>query len=312
MHRPPTFLAFSRLHCFVPSAYCNYTMGNTLKKSTGKPTGLWPLVWRVAFLLLVTLLGFYIVFYFAQTSLVAQGEPGLPSDPSARDWAYEDVTVPVGGETTHAWFLPVENAKGVVLYSHGNGGNLSMHFRATGMHRALGFSTLIFDYGGFGRSTGQPTEQRVYADARAMWNWLTETKGIPADNTIIWGTSFGGGVACQLATEVEAGALVLESTYLSVPEAASDHTPWVPWGLLVRSRLSNKDKIGDVHYPVMIVHSVDDTLYPIRHGRGLYERANEPKILVETRGDHYDSAINKDRYIPEMAAFLDRFFAAPL
>jgi hypothetical protein len=286
-------------------------MGNALKKSTGMGSRLWRFLRRVALLLAISLVGFYVVFYFAQTSLIAQGEPGLSISPRVLDWSYKEVTVPVGDESTHAWFLPLENAKGVVLYCHGNGGNLSQHFRATGMHRALGFSTLIFDYGGFGRSTGQPTEKRIYADARVMWKWLTETKGIPPDRIVIWGTSFGGGVACQLATEVEAGALVLESTYLSVPEAASDHTPYVPWGLLIRSHLANKNKIGDVLYPVMIIHSNDDTLFPIRHGRGLFERANEPKILIETHGDHYGGATNKDQYLPAMTEFLDRFFEAP-
>jgi hypothetical protein len=280
------------------------------KKSIGTIRRLLRLSRRLLVVLLLALLGFYVVFSFAQSSFVAQGEPGITITPKVHDWPYEDVIVSVGDETTYAWFLPLEGAKGVVLYCHGNGGNLSMHFPSTGMHRALGFSTLIFDYGGFGRSTGQPTEQRVYADARAMWKWLTETKGVPPDQIVIWGTSFGGGVACQLATEVNAGALVLESTYLSMPEAASDHTPYVPWGLLIRSHLSNKNKIGDVHSPVMIIHSKDDTLFPIRHGRGLYDRANEPKLLVETHGDHYDTGINKDRYIPPMTEFLDRFFAA--
>ncbi len=241
-------------------------MVNAPKKSNA--LGIWRRLRRLGILLIVSLVGFYVVFYFAQTLLIAQGEPGITITPKVHDWPLEEVTVPVGKETTYGWYLPVENAKGVVLYCHGNGGNLSMHFPATGMHRALGFSTLIFDYGGFGRSTGQPTE-------------------------------------------VDAGALVLESTYLSIPEAASDHTPWGPWGLLIRYHLSNKDKIGTVRYPVMIIHSKDDTLFPIRHGRGLYERANEPKAFVETHGDHYDTGINKDRYIPEMTAFLDRFFVGP-
>lgn len=285
-------------------------MADAVNKPDGKSRRPLRFVARLIAVLLLALVGFYVVFFFAQTSLIAQGEPGITITPKVHDWTYEDVSVRVGDETTHAWFLPLEGAKGIVLYCHGNGGNLSMHFPATGMHRALGFSTLIFDYGGFGRSTGEPTEQRVYADARAMWKWLTETKGIPPDDIVIWGTSFGGGVACQLATEVEAGALVLESTYLSVPEAASDHTPGVPWGLLIRYHLSNKSKIGEVHCPVLIIHSKDDTLFPIRHGRGLYECANEPKLLVETHGDHYDTGINKDSYIPPMTEFLDRFFAA--
>ncbi|MCC6698661.1 MAG: alpha/beta hydrolase [Candidatus Hydrogenedentes bacterium] len=284
-------------------------MAKPPNKVPAATVGVWKRLRRVCFLLVVSLLGFYGVFYFAQTSLVAEGEPGpLAINPKVHGREYEDVAMPVGDETTFGWYMPVPNARGVVLFCHGNGGNMTIHYPATKVQQTMGFSTMMFDYGGFGLSTGQPTEARVYADARAAWRWLTVTKSIPAKDIIIWGASFGGGVACQLATEVSPGALVLESTYLSVPEAASDHTPGVPWNLLVRCKLANKDKIGKVKCPVMIIHSTEDTLFPIRHGRGLYERANKPKILIEIRGDHGQATINRDPFVPQMDAFLEPYF----
>ncbi|MFA6241217.1 MAG: alpha/beta hydrolase [Candidatus Hydrogenedentales bacterium] len=266
---------------------------------------LWPIARRALLLVAIVLAGLYAVFFLAQTSLLFQGERGLSSDPRAKGWNFEDVTVSVGSHTTHGWYLPVENARGAVLFCHGSGGNIATHLEATRLFRSLGCSSLIFDCGGSGKSTGGPSESRCYADARAMWDWLVETRGVPPSDIVIWGNSFGGGTACDLAAKVKPAALVLESTYLSLPEAAHDGLSWFPWGLFMRYRFANKDKIGKVQAPVLIIHSVDDTQYPIRHGRGLFEHANAPKTMIETRGDHYDTGVSKKSSLPKIEAFLE-------
>lgn len=261
---------------------------------------------RVGVLLALVAIGFYVVFFFAQPRLLFQGEPGLASNPSSKGWAFEDVVVPVGKNKTHGWYLQVDNARGVVLFCHGSGGNVATHLDSTALFRSLGCSTLIFDCGGSGNSTGRPSESRSYADVRAMWDWLIKIKGVSPGKIIVWGNSFGGGVACDLSTQVKPAALVLESTYLSLPEAASDALAWFPWNLFMRYRFDNKNKIGNVSAPVLIIHSVDDTQYPIRHGRGLFDRAHDPKTMIETRGDHYDTAVSKKDSLPKIEAFIGK------
>jgi len=150
--------------------------------ATGKHVGatLKRVLVRMATLATLVLLGFYVLFYFAQTGMVFHGERQLRQDPGAFGWDFEDVLLPVRGDTTHGWFVPLENARGLIFFCHGNDGNVSTRLGTIRHFRSLGFSTLIYDYGGFGRSTGRPSEKRVHADTWAMWNHLVETRGLRA------------------------------------------------------------------------------------------------------------------------------------
>ena len=136
---------------------------------------------RLTALLAMALLAFYIIFYFAQHPMVYESERDVTRTPADLDWEYEDVSVPVDGNTTTGWFIPFENARGTILFCHGNGSNVGGHLDAVRRFREMQYSVLIFDYGGFGRSTGSSNEARVYADAAAMWTYLTEQRKIPAD-----------------------------------------------------------------------------------------------------------------------------------
>ncbi len=254
---------------------------------------------RLLVLLGLALGGYYIFFYFAQTPLIFHSEKELLADPGNKGWAFEDVRLDIRGETTHGWFIPLEAARGVVLFCHGNGGNISNRLGAVVFFRSLGFSVLLFDYGGYGESTGAPSEKRVYADAMAMWEYLVTERGIPAAKIVVWGRSFGGGAACDLASRVKAGAAVLESTFLSKAEATKEHIPGVPWGLLIRHRFSNASKVHQIASPLLVIHSRDDTLFPLHHGQGLYERATESKTFLEVRGDHNDIGRVSDKLIRE-------------
>lgn len=257
-------------------------------------------------LLLAPLLVFYIVFYFAQQPLVYQSEREITRTPGDLGWNYEEISVPVNGATTTGWLLPLENARGTILFCHGNGGNVGTHLDATRLFRAMRYSVLIFDYGGFGHSTGSPSEARVYADSMAMWNYLTEQRKVPASKVIVWGQSFGGAAACNLAVNVAPAALVLESTFTSMADAAFSDYPWFPADWFLRSHFRSVDKIASIKSPVLIMHSIDDTQYPIAHGRALFARAPEPKQFIEMRGDHYDTVPPKSRYIPEIEAFISK------
>ncbi|NUM55950.1 MAG: alpha/beta hydrolase [Candidatus Hydrogenedentes bacterium] len=259
---------------------------------------------RALVLFAVVVVVFYVVFFFAQQPLIYQSAREVTRTPGDFGWAFENIVMPVNGETTTGWYLPMENARGTILLCHGNGGNVGSHLDVTRLFREMNFSVLIFDYGSYGESTGSPSEERVYADAKAMWDYLTKQRSLPPDSIIIWGQSFGGAAACDLASKVRPAALVLESTFTSMADAAFSNFPYFPADWFLRSHFRCIDKIGKVQSPVLIIHSIDDTQYPIAHGKALYARAPEPKHFIETRGDHYDTVPPKSRYRPQIESFL--------
>lgn len=224
---------------------------------------------------------------------------------SAYGWDYEEVRVPVGKYVTHAWFIPTPNARGVVLFSHGNAGNIAGRIESCSLFRDLGLDVLVYDYGGYGYSTGRPSEKRCYEDIRAMWRYLTEERGVAPDRIVLFGRSLGGGPTADLAATVTPAAVILESTFTSTAHLAHDLFPWLPLGPLVRHRFNNAAKVSRITAPVLIVHSVDDDLIPIKHGRELFRLAPEPKQFLEIQGNHNDGFVqSKDLWLRTFDAFL--------
>lgn len=246
------------------------------------------LLLRVALLVYVGLL---VVLFLAQRRLIFPVSRVITRVPSDKPYmlAYDDVTLSVaGGGTTNAWYVPAEGAEYTVLFCRGNGGTLSDWLDIMELFHGLQLNILVFDYGGYGRSSGSPSEERLYADARAAWAYLVETRQLPPNRIILIGHSIGGGVAAQLAAEVVPAALVLQSTFTSMPQVCQDHVPWFPVKWLVRDRFNTAVKLPQIACPKLIIHSPDDSLIDIRHGRRLFELAVPPKSFVEIKGDHND------------------------
>ena len=189
------------------------------------------------------------------------------------------------GTKLHGWYCPVENPKAVVLFAHGNAGNLSDRvplLRA--WTKQLGVTVMIFDYRGYGKSEGTPSEQGLLADARAARKWLATRANIAESEIVLYGRSLGGGVMVDLAAKDGAKALVLESTFTSLPDVANDAFPITPVGFLMRNKFRSIDKIGTYRGPLWIAHGNVDKVIPFEHGQKLFEAANEPKEFVPIAG----------------------------
>lgn len=214
---------------------------------------------------------------------------------SPPDERVRDVTFPLpDGTRIHAWWCPVdkwEPARGAMLYCHGNAGNLSQ--RGSGIvhwQRELGLSVLIFDYPGYGKSEGRPTEAGCYAAADAASDWLRHTQAVPAERLVLYGGSLGGGVAVDVASRREHRALLLLATFASMPGVAQWLYPWLPVRWFMRNRFDSVSKIRHVRRPVFIAHGDRDRLIPLAQGRQLYEAAHEPKRFFTLKGcDHHDT-----------------------
>ena len=209
------------------------------------------------------------------------------------------------GTRLHGWYVPHEQPRAVVLFCHGNAGNVT--HRAETLHRLnhqVGASVLIFDYRGYGRSEGTPNEQGVLADARAARAWLAQRAGIPENQIVLMGESLGGAVAADLAAADGARALILENTFSSMPDVASYHYPWAPVHWLMQTRLDSAAKIGKYHGPLLQSHGDHDTIVPIQFARRLFDAANEPKQFVIYPGRNHNDG-RPAEYYDALAAFLD-------
>jgi len=210
-----------------------------------------------------------------------------------------------GGPQLHGWFVPHPAPRAIILFAHGNGGNLSHRTDLLRvLHDRLKVSTLAFDYRGYGRSEGKPSEQGVMEDARTAATWLAERTGVRPTELVLYGESLGGAVVVDLAVTNGARALVLENTFSDLSDVAAHHYPWLPAKSLIRSRFDSTAKIKDYHGPLLQFHGEADSIIPIELGRRLFAAANDPKEFVMIKG-----ADHNDPRRPEFYAALDLFLS---
>ncbi len=244
-----------------------------------------------------------------QSSFVYFPEPALVATPASVGLAYESVDLRTeDGVTLHAWWIPSPEERGVVLFCHGNGGNISYYLQTAEIYRRMRLSSLIFDYRGYGRSGGTPSETGTYRDADAAWNYLAAQRGIDPRRIIIHGRSLGGSIASWLAARHTPAMLIAESTFTTIRSVARQHCSFSPALLMLTYRYATIDYIRAVRSPVLVIHSVNDELIPFSEGRALFEAAAEPKEFIELRGSHNFGIIQSAHAYEEgMRRFIDRY-----
>ncbi len=209
------------------------------------------------------------------------------------------------GVKIHGWYAGQENPRAVILFCHGNAGNVTHRAETLHtLHEFVGASVLIFDYRGYGRSEGNPYEEGILADARAARAWLAQREGVAEKDIVMMGRSVGGGVAVDLAARDGARGLVLESTFSSMPDVGAYHYRWLPVRWLMRTRFNSVSKIRDYHGPLLQSHGDADTIVPYQFGRRLFDAANEPKTFITIPGRDHNDPQNRE-YYEALIAFLD-------
>jgi uncharacterized protein len=233
--------------------------------------------------------------YFAQGSLVYF--PNVAREhaatPATYGLAYEDVAIHTDDrETLHAWWVPVQNARGAALLFHGNAGNISHRIDYARMFSELGYATLLVDYRGYGKSTGSPTEEGTYRDAMASWRWLIDTRGLEASDIVVFGESLGGAIACWIAAREKPRAVVIASTFTSLPDLGAEVYRFLPVRLLSRFQYDTRSCLQQISAPVLIVHSRRDDIVPYAHAEKLYAAARPPKQFLDIAGGHNDGFVH--------------------
>ncbi len=252
--------------------------------------------------------GVLALMFLFQSRLVYFPDGQIVATPGDKGIAYEAVSFEAAdGVELTAWYVPSEANRGVVLFSHGNGGNISYNLPYVEILHRVGLSTFIYDYRGYGRSQGKPSEEGTYNDVAGAWRYLTENRKIPAGQILLYGQSLGGPIAAKLAGEKTPAALVLDSTFTSFVDIAAYHYPFLPVRWLARFEYNTLEHVKNVRCPVLVIHSPDDEIAPFSQGIALYEAAPEPKAFVKLRGGHNDALfLSAETYRAGLDAFLKR------
>ena len=222
-----------------------------------------------------------------QAGIVYHPVKRLHGTPANLTLPYEDLYLTTSDDITiHGWWVPAKNEKGTVLFCHGNAGNISHRLGTVDILNKMDLNVLIFDYRGFGRSEGSPSEEGTYRDAEAAWRYVTAIQKKEPEKIIIHGRSLGGAVAVWLAVKHTPSMVILESTFTSMRDIARYHCSFIPAVMIITYKYNTIDKIANLHCPLLIIHSKDDEVIPYSQGKRLFNAAREPKELVTISGTH--------------------------
>ena len=244
-------------------------------------------------------------FYFNQANLIFYPTARIDKTPADIGLKYENIYLHTTDKVRlHGWFIPAQDATKTVLFFHGNAGNISHRLASIAIFHKLKVNVFIIDYRGYGQSEGKPSEQGLYTDARASWDYLLN-RGIKAKAIIIFGRSLGGAVAAQLASQVNPDALILESTFSSVRDQAKASFPVLSNLVVLRFKFDTATAIKNVRCPLLILHSPDDEIISFSHSEKIYANANHPKYFARLKGDHNSGFLrNQADYEKKLSEFI--------
>jgi len=250
--------------------------------------------------------------YRGQDLVVYRPERELVTNPAEHGLDYERVTIRTAdGMRLDAWYIPEPNARRTLLFFHGNTQNISYCIESIEIFHRLGFNILLFDYRGYGNSDGHPDERGTYLDAEAAWNYLLTERNHAPDDIVVLGRSLGAAIASHLAAYHSPCALVIESTFTTLVDAAAELHPWVPVRWISRHRYPVIENIRSVQCPVLVVHAPEDELIPYHHGRSLYEAVPGEKAFLQIRGRHFDGFLTSGAdYVTGLDEFFSRYCGA--
>ncbi len=248
--------------------------------------------------------------YLLQGKMVFLSDlPGraLTATPDDIGLEYEDVSLPTSDdERLHGWYVPATDRRGVVLFFHGNAGNISHRLDSIEIFHQLGLDTLIIDYRGYGESTGKTNEQGTYLDAEAAWSYLVNDRGIPADRIIVFGRSLGGAIGAWLGAQHTPAAVIIESSFTSGVDMARRLYPFLPVHLITRLRYPVAEYASRLDCPALVVHSRNDEIIPFEMGQSIYAAVKQRKSFLELRGDHNNGFfISRHDYIAGLDGFIE-------
>ena len=225
--------------------------------------------------------------------------------PAAARLEFEELTIDTDdGERLQGWWIRAapEPALGHVLFCHGNGGNIGDRVLHAKLLVDAGLDVLLFDYRGYGRSTGRPGEEGTYSDARAARAALLRRE-IDPERTLYLGESLGGAVALKLALESPPAGLILQSAFTGVRQVAREHYGFIP-APLVPDAYPSLERVRGLRTPLLVLHGERDEIVPVSHARALFEAAAEPRRLHLFPGVGHNDLVEGRGYAEVMRSWV--------
>ncbi|MBW4672306.1 MAG: alpha/beta hydrolase [Cyanomargarita calcarea GSE-NOS-MK-12-04C] len=268
----------------------------------------------------IAYIGVCIFLYVGQPHFIFSPTTVIEKTPAYFNQTYEEVWLPVksvSGKVTrmHGWWIPKSNPENkVLLYLHGNGENIGANTGHAVRLQQLGFSVLLIDYRGYGRSGGDfPNEARVYQDAGIAWDYLVQERRFSPQQIYIYGHSLGGAIAIDLAVKhPNAAGLIVESSFTSIRQVVDYNNKfWMfPVDLLLTQRFESIKKVPNLKMPVLFIHGTADSTVPAFMSQKLYQATKEPKALLLVKGSgHNNTALFATaQYIQAVRSFLQQVY----
>ena len=256
--------------------------------------------------------------FFQQTRFIFFPSSAIETTPKFFNLDYQEVWLPVKTqsgqvERMHGWWIPASrpNAQ-VLLYLHGTGINIGANVAHANRFHRLGFSVLLPDYRGYGRSEGSfPTEAAVYQDAAVAWDYLVQERKIQPEQIFLYGHSLGGAVAIDLAVKhPDAAGLIVESSFTSIRDIVDSQSIYriFPIDLILNQRFDSIRKVRSLALPVLFIHGTADLRVPATMSQQLYEAAPQPKqlVLIPDAGHNDTAETAGDKYFQMMQKFIQQ------
>lgn len=241
-------------------------------------------------LIILLLIAFAVIFTygirFIETKSLFYSIEAITATPELFGLPYEEIYFNTAdGVRLYAWFIPRENAPFTIIFCHGNAGNICQRLNKISILAKLGLNVFPFEYRGYPPSGGRATEEGLYRDAEAAYDYLTTVKKIPPASIIVYGESLGGGPAVHLAQHRPVGALITDGAFSSVKDMMGLAYPFFPY-FIFSCRFDSVNKIGSITSPKLIIHSTDDEIVKFALGEKLFAAAKPPKEFLKIRGSH--------------------------
>ncbi len=258
-------------------------------------------------LILLLLVSLYFFSPYIESFFIFYPTSSFDSVPTDFRLKYEDVYFETKDEITlHGWFFPLEGKYPVILFCHGNAGNISHRLENIKLLLDQKLQVFIFDYRGYGKSAGRPSEKGLYMDGLAAYDFLVKQKKIPPYKIVSFGRSLGASLAIEISLMREVRALIIESAFTSTKEMAKTMFLFHAFSFLLPPHFNNIEKITQITVPKLIIHGENDEIVPFSMGQKLYQTSKSPKYFYRIKGaGHNDTyIIGEKEYFENLAAFV--------
>lgn len=255
----------------------------------------------IALLCIYVLIG--LAIYLLQESLIFLPE----SLPDNYEYSFnkdfeEHSLIMEDGAVINALYFKLQDSRGLIVYFHGNAGNLERWGQVAESFVDLGYEVLITDYRGYGKSTGNRSEIKLMSDAEEIYAFAKKLEG--EDQIVIFGRSLGSAFASYLSSKNNPNKLILETPFYSLTDVARKLFPIYPASLLLNYRFDNHEYLNQTKAPVYIFHGNEDEIVPYESGQKLYEAVEEQANLFTIDGGHHNDLAAFDSYWEHMKSVL--------